>query len=148
MKRRHFQVEHGGIVGADVDRIIELVRAGNSFETACEAAGVITHTADKWRKMGLEDLAIDEDTEYAKFALRLTQARALCRVEALEALRAQFATDWKAALAFLEKTDPQWCKKEFAPTVNAGPTYIINTGIPGKMNTKPYPKKNAVGSAN
>jgi hypothetical protein len=117
--------------------IVSRLRAGAYIADAAEAAGVAERTVYQWLQKGAEALDSADASGpsdgsrpegsciYALFAQAVTKARAEARVEAVAAIRramigdsakyddsgrlvrSEIRPDWRAALAYLERTDPK-----------------------------------------
>jgi hypothetical protein len=112
-----------------VEAILLSVRAGLSYKTAAEAAGITYETFNQWQKGEVprgknkaERTEIDELFSY--FSEGLTQARAK-GISVLH-LRINEASkkDWRAALALLERIDPETYGKRHIE-VNATHTMTV-----------------------
>lgn len=88
--------------------IVEYLKAGNYFETACAAAGVRVPLARAWLAAG-----IDPDSETAEFRREVLRAMAEAEASLVGYLHGMAsAGDAKAAIALLERRYPErWCQK-------------------------------------
>ncbi len=95
------------------DRICQLLKAGNTFRTACEVAGIGESTGREWRARGEERHAARAgDDDYASFAAAVQRAEeeAVARNVALIQKAATNGT-WTAAAWWLERKFPaEWGK--------------------------------------
>lgn len=92
-----------------VERLIEAVRAGNYFETACKFACLDVNTVNGWRRRG----RTEKRGVYRRFNERLEHAEAEAEARAVELISGQMVTDWRAAIAYLGRRFPQrWGKRE------------------------------------
>ncbi len=95
------------------DRICQLLKAGNTFRTACEVAGIGASTGLEWRARG-EDrhCAREGDEAFAAFAdaTRKAEEEATARNVALIQKAAAEGT-WQAAAWWLERKFPaEWAR--------------------------------------
>lgn len=86
---------------AVADAIVELLRAGNYYCTACAKAGVTPHTFIRWRR-----LAEEGKQPFADFWLRCCQAEAEAEAKALDIVITSAFTSWQAAAWYLERKYP------------------------------------------
>lgn len=86
-------------------RIVKLVRDGNYFETAAQAAGIAKSTLYDWMARG--DAG---DNPFAEFSDALKKAEAEAEVDAVAMVRAGLrdAPQWQSAMTFLER---RWASK-------------------------------------
>ncbi|MBU6429299.1 MAG: hypothetical protein KGR26_09835 [Cyanobacteria bacterium REEB65] len=93
------------------ETICKYLRAGNTFRTSCEVAGVAANTGREWIARGEErHSARDGDEDYAAFAVavRKSEEEAIARNVALIQKVAADGT-WQAAAWFLERKAPtEW----------------------------------------
>lgn len=90
--------------------IVEMIRAGNYYEVACQLAGVSYGTFRRWM---LEGEQPDGRPAYRKFREAVIEAE--CECEARLVLQWQQAVphDWRAARGFLERRHPdRWGRKD------------------------------------
>ena|ERR1700678_861094 len=88
------------------------VSQGIPIQTISEMMGVSKSTIYDWRQKGAEDLAAGRDTLYANFSDGLTRGLACVRGEMAAQIFKASKTEWRAALAYLERRDPdQWSQK-------------------------------------
>jgi len=111
---------HNGTVGRPTkltrdltDLIATAVEHGAYYEQAALAAGIAKTTLYSWRERGEADLEHGNTTTYAYFHTRLTRASATAEQAAAAALFAHRFDDWRAALAYLERRNPdRWGKRD------------------------------------
>ena len=100
--------------------ILELVRAGNYYVTACRAAGISERAFYKWKRLGTDELARREQghdpdpnlDEHVQFVQALTRAEneSESRLVALWAGAAN--NDWRAARDLLARRFPdRWADR-------------------------------------
>jgi hypothetical protein len=99
------------------DVVIERVRAGAYPEDAAISVGVDRATFYRWKQRGrprvLDSKVLRADPVYRDFCDALDRARAEARVLAVASIRAAFSKDWRAAVTYLERTDPaHWRRRE------------------------------------
>lgn len=95
------------------EKICQLLKAGNTFRTACEVAGVGWSTGREWRTRGEDRHSAREgDEDYAAFAAAVQKAEeeAAARNVALIQKAAANGT-WQAAAWWLERKFPgEWAR--------------------------------------
>jgi hypothetical protein len=95
------------------ERICQLLKAGNTFRTACEVAGIGYTTGKEWRQRGDDQHPSREgDDDFAAFAaaIRKAEEEAVVRNVALIQKAAANGT-WTAAAWWLERKFPaEWAK--------------------------------------
>jgi hypothetical protein len=95
------------------DRICQLLKAGNTFRTACEVAGIAASTGREWRARGEDRHSAREgDEDFALFAAAVQKAEeeAAARNVALIQKAAAEGT-WQAAAWWLERKFPaEWAR--------------------------------------
>lgn len=80
--------------------IVETLTAGGTRRFAAERAGIDEMTFERWMK------------RYEAFAGAVRDAEAACELRCLLTLRQAAATDWKAALSWLERRRPNdWSRQ-------------------------------------
>lgn len=93
--------------------VAELVRQGAYWEEAALSIGISRASLYAWREEGEADLEHGRDTVFSHFLDAITRASAEAEAQAASALYRHRFTDWRAALAFLERRNPaQWGKRE------------------------------------
>lgn len=92
-------------------RIVQLIRAGNTIDVSCEAAGIERETYSGWMRRGLEGGSTNRPHREFRAAAQQAQAEA----EAILVTRiAKAATNgsWTAAAWLLERRAPtRWAKQ-------------------------------------
>ena len=83
-------------------RIVQAVRSGCYAEVACRSAGISPSTYYRWLQKGEGE----RSGLYAEFAAAVHLADAEAEVYAVATIRQAMPTDWRAALAFLERRHP------------------------------------------
>ncbi len=95
------------------ERICQFLKAGNTFRTACEVAGIAASTGREWRARGEDRHSAREgDEDFALFAVAVQKAEeeAVARNVALIQKAAAEGT-WTAAAWWLERKFPaEWAK--------------------------------------
>ena len=96
---------------ATVDLILEGVRKGLPYKVAAEAAGVHYDTFNEWRKGELPQGRNKVERQaiadlFSEFSEALTRARAEGIGVLHDRIREASEKDWRAALALLERMDP------------------------------------------
>jgi hypothetical protein len=79
--------------------LVDAVRAGNFYSTACRAYGVGESTFHRWMS--------DPAPRYRAFQDAITRAAAAAEAEAIGQIRLASRKDWRAAAWFLEKKYPK-----------------------------------------
>ncbi len=111
------------IDGATVNRILTLLKVGNTNEIAAEAAGITKATFYNWMKRGRKaKLALEEDEDinvpdselvYVDFFDSVKKAKAEAIASAVVNVRTAMPTNWQAAMTFLERRDPDhWGRRD------------------------------------
>ena len=94
------------------DEIINLVKVGNYFETACHAAGVPADTGRKWLRQGAN--AKDPDGMHARFVAAYKAAEAHAEASAVVRIRQHAGKSWQADAWYLERKMPtKWGRGEW-----------------------------------
>lgn len=88
-------------------RIVQLVRAGNWFETACAAAEVTSQTVRNWIRKGTADLKAGRVTEAAAFARSIESAGAYAEARIVNEISKAVSRDWRAGAWILSKKNPE-----------------------------------------
>lgn len=90
-------------------RLLEAIRGGNYYETACAYAGIDYQTLRNWMKRGEEE----GEGVYFEFFEAVKKAEADAEVSAVQAIRSGFGDDWRAAMTLLERRYPdRWGRRE------------------------------------
>lgn len=111
---------HSGKVGPRLkltdklrDQLANLIKVGNYREHAARAVGISTTTFYRWMETGEADHENDRATPYRELWEAVTRAEDEAITAAVLALRKGMANDWRAAIAFLERKDPDnWGKRQ------------------------------------
>lgn len=93
------------------EAILTAIRAGNRLSDAAAMAGVSPFTANEWVKRGEGKDHRPATPLYRKFAEDVKKARAAAKVRAVTMVFSAGATEWKAAVAWLNWMYPT----EFGP---------------------------------
>lgn len=104
------------------DTICKYLRAGNSFKTACECAGIGYATGKQWRQRG-EDRHPDRESgeDYVAFvaAIQRAEEEAIARNVAL-IQKAGAEGTWQASAWFLERRRPEeWGRADRRPVLGS-----------------------------
>lgn len=99
------------------ERIVDAIRAGSYAEPACRAAGIAESTFYRWLQRGeAEGRGI-----YAEFARAVRRAEAEAELNAVDVVQAHMPSDWRAAIAFLERRYPaRWRRQTSAEISGPG----------------------------
>ena len=84
------------------DRLVVAIRAGNYAGVACASAGIAPSTYYRWRERGEHE----PDGPYGQFLAALQIAEAEAEVHAVAVIRRSMQSDWRAAMAYLERRHP------------------------------------------
>ena len=79
--------------------LVDAIRAGNYYETACAAAGIEYQTFRNWMVRGQEG----RGARYVEFFEAITRAEHECEQEIVQLWRDAMPDDWRAAQMFLER---------------------------------------------
>ena len=91
------------------DRIITLLRAGNTIAIATEAVGISRRAFELWMRRGRSTKPAD--AIYAEFAERVTKARAEGEARSVAQVASAAGADWRAAAWLLERAGEEgWSK--------------------------------------
>lgn len=96
------------------DKIVQALRAGNYFETACEYAGVSPSTAYEWIQRGEGRHPKRRRTKvYAEFAEAVKKAAANAEVKNVAVIQQATNDSWRAAAWWLQRRFPsRWGRQE------------------------------------
>ena len=97
------------------ERVVTLVRQGQTYETAARLAGISRDTLFEWRRRGqtaVERRAGGEQVDAAElvflaFADAVSAARAEAEAEAVDVIWSAMPRDWRAAAWYLERSVPE-----------------------------------------
>lgn len=109
--------------------IIELLKEGNYFDTACRASGISAHGVNQWRRRW--EAGDPDASRYHDFftALALNRGTAFAETTAMRKLKVG-SPGWQAQAWFLERRFPKrWAKKETVKQEVSGPS-----GVPLAIN--------------
>ena len=93
--------------------ILKHIEAGNYAKDACHAVGISEKTYYEWLKRGEESQR--STNRFGKFSKSIKEAHAKAIIRNVTVVnKAAKDGDWKAAMTWLERTNPQdWGKKEY-----------------------------------
>ena len=98
-----------------MSRIAEKVKGGIPPETAAQVCGLRLHVFRAWMEKGKEE----ETGSYSDFYDRISTANAMNVETVTKRFKDATEFDWKAALSWLERVDPEnWSKPEHRFKVN------------------------------
>ena len=83
-------------------QLLEALRAGCFYETACASAGVSYETVRSWMRRGEED----GEGAYFEFLEAVEEAEAQLELELIGAWTEAARTDWRASMEFLARRYP------------------------------------------
>lgn len=90
-------------------KLIDMIKAGNYYETACTYAGIDYSTFRKWMKKGEHA----KSGNYFEFFHEVTRAEAEAEARMIAQWQAQIPQDWRAARDFLARRHPErWAQQE------------------------------------
>ena len=96
------------------DLLIQFIKAGNPYSTACGCACVAYRTFLDWMQQGR--LAIDNgdlDSKYSRFLREVEQAKSHAQSEVLSHWMKAVPHNWQAAKEYLARVNPdEWGSKE------------------------------------
>lgn len=87
--------------------VLQFLREGNSKRDACLGAGMSIATLCDWQAKAADFREKGIVNEYTKFIEQVEQAQAEARRFALQCWKSHMPTDWRAAMSYLERTDPE-----------------------------------------
>lgn len=123
-----FCVSHvAGLVGrkskleeAVVQRLVDLLKAGNYIDVALTAAGVGKSTFYDWLERGNPEGTKKDDAAFRDFRQRIDQARAEGEARNVAIIAKAASTDWKAAAWILERQHPErWARTTQRPVAES-----------------------------
>ena len=89
-------------------KLVDAIRQGHYYETACAYAGISYQTFRNWMQQG----EAAKSGRYFEFFEAITRAEAEAEDRAVQIWQAAMATDWRAAQMFLERRHPdRWGKQ-------------------------------------
>ena len=90
-------------------KLVDAIRAGNYYETACTYAGIDYTTFRLWMQKG----EAREAKKFSDFFEAITRAQSESEARAVALWQQAMPTDWRAAQMFLERRHPdRWGKQE------------------------------------
>lgn len=90
-------------------RLLDAIRAGNYYETACTYAGITYRTFRNWMERGEQA----KSGEFFQFFHEVTRAEAEAEVRLVAQWQAQAGQDWRAARDLLARRHPErWAGRE------------------------------------
>lgn len=90
-------------------RLLDAIRAGNYYETACQFAGISYQTFRNWMERGEQA----KTGQYFEFFEAVTRAEAEAEARMVALWQAQIPQDWRAARDFLARRYPErWAGRE------------------------------------
>lgn len=90
-------------------KLVDAIRAGNYYETACTYAGIDYTTFRLWMQKG----EAREAKKYSDFFEAITRAEAEAESRAVALWQKAMPDDWRAAQMFLERRHPdRWGKQD------------------------------------
>lgn len=85
-------------------KLIEAIKAGSHYETACAYAGISYSTFREWMQRGQgTHKRRKTDQDYVDFADAILEAESQGEISAIAAIKAASKNDWKAAAWMLER---------------------------------------------
>jgi len=100
------------------DKLVECIRQGAYYETACRCVGIGYRTFRTWMTKGEGESA----GQYGQFRQAIKQAEAEAEIRLVELWQQQAITNWQAARDFLERRYPErWGRKDRAALEVSGP---------------------------
>lgn len=112
----HGGVAESGPVGEAVERLVQLLQAGNYIATALAAIGVRQATFDEWLRRGDPDGTDSADADFRAFRERIEHAQAEGEARNVTLVARAAVTDWKAAAWLLERQAPgRWSRPTSRP---------------------------------
>ena len=106
-------------------KVCEYIAAGNYLVTACQAAGINTHTFTDWIAKGERELEENTPGEFSAFLLAAKEAEAQSEVNLVAAVQKHNERNVIAPLAMLDRRFRERWGREPAQH-NGGNTYNIN----------------------
>jgi hypothetical protein len=92
--------------------IVRRLSIGAYVHDVMQSLGLQRQTFYAWTERGEADKEAGRETVFADFADATKRARAEARVTAVGYVRQAMASDWRAAMTFLERTDPEhWSRR-------------------------------------
>lgn len=120
------------------DDILRALRAGNFSTVAARFAGIAPSTFYRWLRRG----KAEPEGPHGRFRVEVMQALAFAETRAVANIVKRFESDWRAALAYLERKFPRrWLKGRTADDMrklnvaNAAASLKIGTTAPSAEHT-------------
>ena len=90
--------------------ILRKMREGHYAKIAAQTSGITEQTLYNWLKKGEDP---ERYPEHAAFLEAYRKAEATAEDNAIEAIRAAYPHDWRAAMTYLERRYPdRWAKRQ------------------------------------
>jgi transposase len=90
-------------------RLLDMIKSGNYYETACTYAGIGYSTFRRWMEQGEEA----KSGQYRDFWEAVIRAEAEAEARMVAQWQAQIPQDWRAARDFLARRHPErWAQQE------------------------------------
>jgi transposase len=90
-------------------KLLDAIKAGNYYETACSYAGINYMTFRNWMKKGQQA----KSGNYFEFFELVTRAESEAEARMVAQWQAQIPQDWRAARDFLARRHPErWAQQE------------------------------------
>lgn len=121
------------------DKIFEALRLGNTKRTASAHGGISEITFHEWYAIGIKDIEDGIETEYSLFSIGVDESIKEMKMFVLQCWRNGMAKDWRAALAYAERTDPEFHLKQKIETtqkVEVSQKALIECPNNGRRNVK------------
>jgi hypothetical protein len=101
--------------------ILDNLRRGNTKKDSCLAARVHPSTYAEWIVKATEYRERGIDNEYTDFSEKVDEAMADARRFVQECWQKHIPNDWRAGMAYLERTDPEnWVVKQKVDVTSNG----------------------------
>lgn len=127
----------GLLTRAMATRVIDGIRHGHYYVTACQLAGVTYHTFQQWMTKGDAEDETPENRTYVIFRKCVHAAEAEWLDSAIRSVRAAGEKDWKATAALMGRRHRGLWSEQPAGGESGKSHVTINVGIalPGVTNT-------------
>lgn len=103
--------------------ILDSLRKGNTKKDSCLAAGITQTTFSEWMVKASDYREKGIENEYTEFSLQVDEAMAEARRFVQECWQKHIPNDWRAGMAYLERTDPEnWTIKQKVDVTSNGQT--------------------------
>jgi transposase len=98
--------------------ILRKMREGHYAKTAAETSGITEQALYNWLKKGEDP---DQYPEHAAFLEKYRKAEATAEGKAIKAIQDAFASDWRAAMTYLERRYPgRWARRQNVDVTSSG----------------------------